>query len=75
MRGYYGDGFGWMWLWGLLLLIGIAVLVLLAVRLFTGGSGRGGAAQTGHAGPYGPPPYGQQGVPPGGFRAQKARHA
>ena len=42
MMGYYGDGFGWMWLWGLLLLVGIAVLVLLAVRLFTGGTSRGG---------------------------------
>ncbi|AOT03130.1 SHOCT domain-containing protein [Arthrobacter sp. U41] len=61
MMGYYGDGFGWMWLWGLLLLIGIGVLVLLTVRLFAGG--RGGPAQSG---PYGPPPYGQQGYTPGG---------
>ncbi|MET3950894.1 SHOCT domain-containing protein [Arthrobacter sp. UYEF36] len=63
MMGYYGDGFGWMWLWGLLLLVGIAVLVLLAVRLFTGGSNRGGPA---HYGPYGGPPYGPPGTPPGG---------
>ncbi|WP_144672156.1 SHOCT domain-containing protein [Arthrobacter sp. U41] len=63
MMGYYGDGFGWMWLWGLLLLIGIGVLVLLAVRLFTGGTSRGGPA---NYGPYGAPPYGQPGGPPGG---------
>ena len=63
MMGYYGDGFGWMWLWGLLLLVGIAVLVLLAVRLFTGGTSRGGPA---HYGPYGAPPYGAPGSPPGG---------
>jgi putative membrane protein len=63
MMGYYGDGFGWMWLWGLLLLVGIAVLVLLAVRLFTGGTSRGGPA---HYGPYGGPPYGPPGGPPGG---------
>ena len=63
MMGYYGNGFGWMWLWGLLLLVGIAVLVLLAVRLFTGGTSRGGPAQYG---PYGAPPYGQPGGPPGG---------
>ncbi len=70
MMGYYGDGFGWMWLWGLLLLVGIGVLVLLAVRLFAGG-GRG--AQSGHAGPYGAPPYGQPGGPPGaGFPGGKS---
>lgn len=63
MMGYYGNGFGWMWLWGVLLLVGIAVLVLLAVRLFTGGTSRGGPA---HYGPYGAPPYGQPGSPPGG---------
>ena len=45
-----------MWLWGLLLLVGIAVLVLLAVRLFTGGTSRGGPGQSGGAGPYGAPP-------------------
>ena len=60
MMGYYGNGFGWMWLWGLLFLVGIAVLVLLAVRLFTGGSNRGGPAN------YGPAPYGTRGTPPGG---------
>ena len=60
MMGYYGNGFGWMWLWALLLLVGIAVLVLLVVRLFTGGSNRGGPAN------YGPPPYGTQGTPLGG---------
>ncbi len=65
MMGRYWDGFGLMWLWGLLLLIGIAVLVLLAVRLFTGGTSRGGPAQSGGAGPYGPP-YGPPGTPPGG---------
>jgi len=63
MMGYYGNGFGWMWLWGLLLLVGIAVLVLLAVRLFTGGTSRGGPA---NYGPYGAPPYGPPGSPPGG---------
>jgi len=66
MMGYYGDGFGWMWLWGLLLLVGIAVLVLLAVRLFTGGTSRGGPAGQAHYGPYGSPPYGQAGGPAGG---------
>ncbi|BCW65423.1 hypothetical protein NicSoilB4_01860 [Arthrobacter sp. NicSoilB4] len=58
MMGRYWDGLGLMWLWGLLLLVGIAVLVLLAVRLFTGGSGRSGPAQPGGPGPYGTPPYG-----------------
>ena len=70
MMGYYGDGFGLMWLWGLLLLVGIAVLVLLAVRLFTGGTSRGGPAHSGGTGPYGAPPYGPPygppGTPPGG---------
>jgi putative membrane protein len=61
--GRYGDGFGLMWLWGLLLLVGIAVLVLLAVRLFTGGTSRGGPGQSGS---YGAPPYGPPGTPPGG---------
>ena len=66
MMGYYGNGFGWMWLWGLLLLVGIALLVLLAVRIFSGGGHRGGAAQSGQPGPYGAPNYGQPGFPPGG---------
>lgn len=65
MMGYYGNGFGWMWLWGLLLLLGIAALVLLAVRLFSGAN-RGNSAPTGPASPYGAPPYGQPGAPPGG---------
>lgn len=66
MMGRYWDGFGMMWLWGLLLLVGIAVLVLLAVRLFTGGTSRGGPGQSGGSGPYGAPPYGLPGTPPGG---------
>ena len=66
MMGRYWDGFGMMWLWGLLLLVGIAVLVLLAVRLFTGGTSRGGPGQSGGSGPYGAPPYGPPGTPPGG---------
>lgn len=66
MMGRNWDGLGLMWLWGLLLLVGIAVLVLLAVRLFTGGTSRGGPAQPGGTGPYGAPPYGPQGTPPGG---------
>lgn len=69
MMGYYGDGFGFMWLWGLLLLVGIALLVLLAVRLFTGGSGRGGPP---HSGAYGAAPYGQPGAPPGGYPGGKS---
>ena len=60
-----------MWLWGLLLLVGIAVLVLLAVRLFTGGTSRGGPGPIGRGRTlrhpaYGPPPYGPPGTPPGG---------
>jgi len=66
MMGRYWDGFGMMWLWGLLLLVGIAVLVLLAVRLFTGGTSRGGPGQSGGSGPYGAPPFGPPGTPPGG---------
>lgn len=65
MMGYYGNGIGWMWLWGVLLLVGIAALVLLAVRLFTGGPGRGSPNQPAR---YGTPPYGPPGGPghPGG---------
>lgn len=72
MMGYYGNGIGWMWLWGVLLLVGIAALVLLAVRLFTGGPGHGGANQPGR---YGTPPYGPPGTPPGGpgFPAGKSQ--
>lgn len=40
----HGWDMGWWWLFGLLILVGIALLVaciLLAVRLFSGASGRG----------------------------------
>ena len=72
--GPYGNGFGWMWLWGLLLLIGVAALVLLAVRAFSGGTNHR-PAQSGHAGPYAAPPYGQPGFPPGaaGFPGGKSQ--
>ena len=71
--GPYGNGFGWMWLWGLLLLIGVAALVLLAVRAF--GATNHGPAQSGRAGPYAAPPYGQPGFPPGatGFPGGKSQ--
>ncbi|HSL38547.1 MAG TPA: SHOCT domain-containing protein [Arthrobacter sp.] len=39
------------------------MLVLLAVRLFSGGTSRGGPA---NYGPYGGPPYGRPGSAPGG---------
>ena len=38
----YGWDMGWSWLFGLLLLVGIVLLVVLAVRMFSGGSSRGG---------------------------------
>ncbi len=51
----YGMNVGWMWLWGLMFFIGLALLVLVAVRLFGGGSSRGGPQ--GGPGPYpGPHP-------------------
>lgn len=40
----YGWDMGWMWLIGPLTLVVIVLLVLLVVRLFGGGSGRGGAS-------------------------------
>lgn len=40
----YGWDMGWMWLFGPLTLVGIVLLVLLAVRLFSGGTGRGGGS-------------------------------
>lgn len=33
---------GWNWLFWVLIIVGIVLLVLLAVRLFSGGSNRGG---------------------------------
>ena len=45
MRGYGWD-MGWMWLFGPLTLVGIVLLVLLAVRLFSGGTGRSGGSGT-----------------------------
>lgn len=41
MWGYGGD-IGWMWLFGLLTIVSIALLILLAVRMFVGGTSRGG---------------------------------
>jgi putative membrane protein len=40
----YGWDMGWMWLFVPLTVIGIVLLVLLAVRLFGGAAGRGGAS-------------------------------
>lgn len=39
-----GWDLGWSWLFGLLTLVGIVLLVVLAVRVFSGGSGRGGGS-------------------------------
>lgn len=42
----YGWDMGGMWLFGLLTVVGIALLVLLAVRLFNGGTSRGGGSNS-----------------------------
>lgn len=41
MWGYEG-GMGWGWAFGLLALVGIVLLIVLTVRLFAGGTDRGG---------------------------------
>lgn len=47
----YVPNMGWMWLWGLLMLVDAGLLVLLAVRMFSGGPGRGGPPGFGGPGP------------------------
>lgn len=40
----YGWDMGWSWLFGLLLVVGTVLLVVLAMRVFSGGSNRGGGS-------------------------------